>query len=205
MWRFVAAHAAFAAKAKRVIAHPQRYGRLTVGEFCEGLDSDFAENWLLPFVAAVWSAGVGQSRAFSALPLLRFMSNHRFLGLGTIPWRTPAGRSRAYVRLLLDDCRRRLDGEAAASLAGDASNRGGESDRGGSSRGAGSDGSDGSDGADGANGSAAAEATDAASASSTHLRIITGARAQQIHRGDRVLELADGRRLPYDALILAGR
>lgn len=184
LWRFISAHAVFAAKAKRFIANPNKYGHVTVGEFCQDLDQDFAENWLLPFVAAVWSAGVGQSREFSALPLLRFMSNHRFLGLGTIPWRTLEGRSHVYVRMLIEHCRQRLRERSSSSSSSSLSSSSDEGK---------------------VDVDAASEPASAATAAGEHLHIITGVRAQQIHGGEKVLELADGRRLPYDALILAGR
>ncbi len=110
-------------------------------------------------------------------------SNHRFLGLGTVPWRTPAGRSHTYVHTLLADCRRRLDGDSETSAEAE--------EQGGNTR-----------GADGQEDSSASAAD---TSSEKHLHIITGVRARQIHGRDKVLELADGRRLPYDALILAGR
>lgn len=102
--RFIRSHGAFAAKARIWLLASDKYEHSSVGEFCQGLDEDFCENWLLPFVSAVWSVGMKATREFSALPLLRFMDNHRFLGLSTMPWYTPKGRSREYVSAIMKFC-----------------------------------------------------------------------------------------------------
>jgi predicted NAD/FAD-binding protein/cyclopropane fatty-acyl-phospholipid synthase-like methyltransferase/DUF1365 family protein len=102
--RFIRSHGAFAAKARAWLLDSERFEHASVGKFCEGLDADFCDNWLLPFVSAVWSVGMRATRDFSALPLLRFMDNHRFLGLSTMPWYTPKGRSTEYVNAIMRYC-----------------------------------------------------------------------------------------------------
>ena len=103
-WKFVVSHNNFSSKARKYLNDSETYKNHTVGEFCEGLDQDFCNNWLIPFVSAVWSVGEGQSKEFSAIPLLKFMDNHRFLTLGTIKWRTVSKRSVSYVDAILKYC-----------------------------------------------------------------------------------------------------
>ena len=75
-----------------------------MGEFCKDLDETMTNKWLLPFVSAVWSVGYGTANNFAAVPFLRFMHNHRFLGLSPLKWKTPTGRSQNYVKLIIAAC-----------------------------------------------------------------------------------------------------
>ena len=104
-WKFVRSHAKFSQLAKKYLANPNSYDSCTVHQFCNELnEKDFTDNWLLPFIAAVWSVGVIQSNEFAILPLLRFLDNHRFLAVGTVQWFTPAFRSDSYVTSILNYC-----------------------------------------------------------------------------------------------------
>ncbi len=58
----------------------------------------FADHFLLPLVAAVWSCGFDGARNYPARYLFRFLDNHGMLSVtGSPQWRTVVGGSRNYV------------------------------------------------------------------------------------------------------------
>ena len=70
----------------------QKFGRL------------FADNYLLPMVAAIWSCEPGRAEVFPMNMLARFFANHGLLNLFNRPrWFTIAGGSRNYVQVLTAD------------------------------------------------------------------------------------------------------
>ncbi|KAL9189015.1 hypothetical protein ACHAXT_011505 [Thalassiosira profunda] len=74
--------------------------QVTIGEYLnrEGYSEAFASYYLLPMMAALWSASVDDVMAFPAASLVGFMCNHRMLQLFDRPeWKTPAGRSVRYT------------------------------------------------------------------------------------------------------------
>eukprot|EP00986_Skeletonema_menzelii_P014036 scaffold8816_cov150-Skeletonema_menzelii.AAC.1 len=78
--------------------HPSR--QVTIGEYLnkEGYSEAFASYYLVPMMAALWSASVENVMAFPASSLIEFMCNHRMLQLFDRPqWQTPAGRSIQYT------------------------------------------------------------------------------------------------------------
>jgi len=78
--------------------HPSR--QVTIREYLnkEGYSEAFASYYLLPMMAALWSASVDNVMAFPASSLIEFMCNHRMLQLFDRPqWQTPAGRSIQYT------------------------------------------------------------------------------------------------------------
>ena len=78
--------------------HPSR--QVTIGEYLnkEGYSEAFASFYLVPMMAALWSASVENVMAFPASSLIEFMCNHRMLQLFDRPqWQTPAGRSIQYT------------------------------------------------------------------------------------------------------------
>lgn len=78
----------------------------TVGEFVrrQRFGRLFADNYLLPMVAAIWSCEPGQVKAFPMTMLARFFANHGLLNLFNRPrWFTIAGGSRSYVQALTAD------------------------------------------------------------------------------------------------------
>lgn len=78
----------------------------TVGEFIRRhkFGRLFADNYLLPMVAAIWSCEPGQAKAFPMTMLARFFANHGLLNLFNRPrWFTIAGGSRNYVQALTAD------------------------------------------------------------------------------------------------------
>jgi len=111
LWRFFMAHRQFAKKALGVLASSTNCSEhnQSVEDFCIGLDPTFVNEWLVPFVSAVWSVGSGDARKFAIRPLLRFMHNHRFLGSTVVKWFTPKDRSQSYVKKLLAACGSQLE------------------------------------------------------------------------------------------------
>jgi predicted NAD/FAD-binding protein len=89
-------------------------GTLTLGDFLErGRYSDaFANNYVLPMAAAIWSCPTEQMRAFPFITFARFFNNHGLLDLRDRPqWRTVGGGSRTYVERM----RSRMTGEVRTS------------------------------------------------------------------------------------------
>lgn len=75
------------------------FRRMTLSEYCRhrGYSTEFQQKYLVPMSAAVWSSPPGKMLDFPAMTLVRFFTNHRFLGLtGQLEWRTVAGGSREY-------------------------------------------------------------------------------------------------------------
>lgn len=78
----------------------------TVGEFVrrQRFGRLFADDYLLPMVAAIWSCEPSQANAFPMTMLARFFANHGLLNLFNRPrWFTVAGGSRTYVQALTAD------------------------------------------------------------------------------------------------------
>ena len=78
----------------------------TVGEFVrrQKFGRLFADNYLLPMVAAIWSCEPSQAKAFPMTMLARFFANHGLLNLFNRPrWFTITGGSRTYVQALTAD------------------------------------------------------------------------------------------------------
>jgi predicted NAD/FAD-binding protein len=89
----------FHGHARRVLAD-ERAGDVTLGAFVAvgGYSRYFVEHFLLPVVAAVWSAGETVSLAYPARYLFAFLRHHGMLAVtGSPRWRTVVGGSRRYV------------------------------------------------------------------------------------------------------------
>ena len=77
---------------------------MTLAEYCDlrNYSNDFREKYLIPMSGAVWSSPPDRMLDFPALTLVRFFSNHRFLGLhGQLEWRTVEGGSKQYRDALI--------------------------------------------------------------------------------------------------------
>lgn len=77
---------------------------LTLGEFLArgGYSERFANHYLLPMAAAIWSCPTQDMRAFPFLSFARFFANHGLLDLANRPeWETVSGGSRTYVDRIL--------------------------------------------------------------------------------------------------------
>eukprot|EP00571_Detonula_confervacea_P002741 CAMPEP_0172325254 /NCGR_PEP_ID=MMETSP1058-20130122/53512_1 /TAXON_ID=83371 /ORGANISM="Detonula confervacea, Strain CCMP 353" /LENGTH=1073 /DNA_ID=CAMNT_0013041749 /DNA_START=4 /DNA_END=3225 /DNA_ORIENTATION=+ len=74
--------------------------QVTIQEYLnkEGYSEAFASYYLLPMMAALWSASVEDVMAFPASSLVEFMCNHKMLQLFNRPqWQTTTGRSIQYT------------------------------------------------------------------------------------------------------------
>ena len=77
---------------------------LTVGDFLDAhdLNSPFAEDFLLPSSAAIWSSSTEGFRDFPLASFLRFFKNHGLMQNGlTVQWYTVDGGSREYVNRIV--------------------------------------------------------------------------------------------------------
>lgn len=77
----------------------------SLGEFLDagGYSREFADWYLLPMAAAIWSCPTGQMRAMPLGPFVRFCNNHGLLQIFNRPaWRTVSGGARSYVRKLAE-------------------------------------------------------------------------------------------------------
>jgi predicted NAD/FAD-binding protein len=67
-----------------------------------GFSDFFAENYILPMTAAVWSTPPDRMLAFPARTFARFFVNHGFLSLYSgLQWKYVVGGSRSYVKKIL--------------------------------------------------------------------------------------------------------
>ena len=77
-----------------------KYYGVTLGQYLEsnGYSKFFADNYVVPMCAAIWSCSNKDTMAFPIMTLIRFWVNHHLLNLIERPlWRVVKGRSKAYV------------------------------------------------------------------------------------------------------------
>jgi predicted NAD/FAD-binding protein len=77
----------------------------TIGEFLESQQYGelFAENYLLPMVAAIWSMGLDDVRSFPLQFFARFFENHGLLNIVDRPqWYSIVGGSHSYIAPLIE-------------------------------------------------------------------------------------------------------
>lgn len=94
-----------------------RFQSMTLGEYCKdrGYSDDFRDRYLVPMSSAVWSSPPSAMLEFPSLTLVRFFTNHRFLGLyGQLAWRTVVGGSRNYRDALIRPFQDRISTERGA-------------------------------------------------------------------------------------------
>lgn len=73
----------------------------TIGEYLRKgkYGREFSEWYLMPMMAAIWSAPTAETTGFPAAALLKFFRNHGLLSLTNRPnWQTVSGGSHAYVK-----------------------------------------------------------------------------------------------------------
>jgi uncharacterized protein len=78
---------------------------LTLDEYLadRGLGTAFANHFLVPLTAAVWSTAPDTIGSFPVDYLLRFLDHHGLIGYGrNVRWRTISGGSQEYVRRIID-------------------------------------------------------------------------------------------------------
>ncbi len=84
-----------------ILAHGRH---LTLGEYLSsyGYGDAFRDNYLVPMVAAIWSAEPESVMDMPALFLVRFFKNHGLMRIGDhLQWRVIEGGSREYVKRLV--------------------------------------------------------------------------------------------------------
>jgi predicted NAD/FAD-binding protein len=90
-------------------AHPEEDGSLRDFLLAGRYSKPFAEWYLLPMAAAIWSCPAGQMLDYPLATFVRFCRNHGLLQVRDRPtWRTVQGGGRAYVKKLtacIDDLR----------------------------------------------------------------------------------------------------
>ncbi|WP_018698285.1 NAD(P)/FAD-dependent oxidoreductase [Amorphus coralli] len=77
---------------------------LTLGDYLveRGFGRAFADDYLVPMGAAIWSMPADAMLAFPARALLAFFDNHRLIDRQRPTWRTVSGGSRVYVNRMLN-------------------------------------------------------------------------------------------------------
>ncbi len=80
-------------------------GMMTLDEYLDaaGYGEGFRNDYLYPMAAAIWSTPAAKIGAYPAVSFIRFYQTHGLLKLvGRPTWRTVAGGSRSYVRVLAE-------------------------------------------------------------------------------------------------------
>jgi len=103
-WRLIGGILKFNKAAKAAYAvHGDALDNKTLGEFITELklSAEVSELYLLPMVAAIWSASLSEAEAFPLGFFLRFFNNHGLLNVADRPqWHTIVGGSASYIEPL---------------------------------------------------------------------------------------------------------
>lgn len=102
-WRIVRDIVKFNKACKAVHSEELATHSETLWEFIQEqkLSDDFANFYILPMCAAIWSASLAQTRAFPLRFFLQFFNNHGLLNINHRPqWYTLVGGSHAYIKPL---------------------------------------------------------------------------------------------------------
>ena len=90
----------FGRRGRKILAGPDDPAP-TIGDFLSAgnFSETFANYYLLPMTAAIWSSGTQLASSYPRDALLKFLANHGLLQVtGQPEWRTVSGGSHAYVR-----------------------------------------------------------------------------------------------------------
>ena len=99
-WRIVRDIVAFNKACKKHLKEGRDTADKTLFGFIQelGLSDDFANFYILPMCAAIWSASLEQTRAFPLKFFLQFFNNHGLLNITNRPqWYTLKGGSSSYI------------------------------------------------------------------------------------------------------------
>ncbi|ALS99159.1 NAD(P)/FAD-dependent oxidoreductase [Lacimicrobium alkaliphilum] len=99
-YRFLGEILRFNKTCKQVLEKDTQSLPLTLGDFIyqQGFSDHFADNYILPMCAAIWSASLDDARQFPLRFFLQFFNNHGLLNVNHRPqWYTLIGGSRAYI------------------------------------------------------------------------------------------------------------
>ncbi len=101
-WRMILDMVRFNARAVKDL-EAGRLAGIRLGDYIAagGYGAYFRDNYILPMGAAIWSMPSSAVLDFPAQSFVRFFDNHRLLHMSRPRWRTVAGGSREYVRLLM--------------------------------------------------------------------------------------------------------
>lgn len=102
LWRMLYDVARLSAASERLLADAST-GELTLGELLEreNYSRSFAELYLIPMAAAIWSTPSQEILSYPAQAFLRFADNHGLLHVSGKPlWRTVIGGARTYIEAL---------------------------------------------------------------------------------------------------------
>lgn len=108
-WQMLLEIARFSLRAKAALKGGL-LGEISLGEFLEleKFSDNFATNYLIPMVSAIWSCHERNVLDFEAQALLRFFDNHRLLQINRPIWRSVKGGSQHYVSAITDALGARL-------------------------------------------------------------------------------------------------
>ncbi len=93
-----------------VLTDPQ-FAEMTLGDYVKlkGFGEDFLYKYIVPMSSAVWSTPIDRMLQFPAFSLVRFFTNHGFLGLKTQhQWYTIQNGSQSYRERLIEPFRHKI-------------------------------------------------------------------------------------------------
>ncbi|MDJ0831951.1 MAG: FAD-dependent oxidoreductase [Gammaproteobacteria bacterium] len=102
-YKFIYDIVRFNKASKQLLKEQSAQSDLTLGDFLDQhrFSDFFAEHYILPMVAAIWSASIDDAREFPLGLFLRFFKNHGLLNIVDRPqWYVIKGGSRSYIPAL---------------------------------------------------------------------------------------------------------
>ncbi len=103
-WRLLNEILKFNKACKDLMRRGRDTSSMTLGSYIDelGLSHDFAQYYILPMCAAIWSSTLAQTRDFPLTFFLQFFNNHGLLNVADRPqWYTIKGGSNQYVAPLI--------------------------------------------------------------------------------------------------------
>ncbi|MCO7226916.1 NAD(P)/FAD-dependent oxidoreductase [Pleionea sp. CnH1-48] len=103
-WKMIADIIRFNQQGKKDLSTGQLDESISLGEYLDSLNLSqrFADKYLVPMGAAIWSCGLQEMLDFPARYFLQFFANHGLLNVGDRPqWRVIKNGSQAYVDAMI--------------------------------------------------------------------------------------------------------